>query len=231
MNTRTVSLLLVLVLAGCDGDGDPPMTMMGTDAGPGGGGDTDAGPVTPGTDAGPGGGGGLDGCPATLPEVDVRFEGCGTVSACGGDPTGTWVYEDVCVEVETPDLSGVCPAARIEDLTGTARGCVALDGSTVSRNVSGDISWTVVVPASCTFGMGCGAIEAALGITCTMDAGECRCPMSDSFASNEDDSYTITGSVLTTGDGSQYDFCVQGGELSYQERGDAAAEPGINVLR
>lgn len=239
MNTRTISLLLVLALAGCDDDGSSMMPgtdsgppAPGTDAGPGGGG-TDAGPGGGGADAGPGGGGGLlDGCPATLPEVAVRFDGCETLSACGGDPTGTWVYDDVCVEVPTPDLSGVCPAARVEELEGTARGCVALDGDEVARNVSGDLSWTVVVPESCTFGMGCAAIEAALGSSCTVDGGDCRCPMSDTFGSSTTDSYTIAGSVLTTGDGSQYDFCVDGGELSYVERGgDAADEPGINVLR
>lgn len=226
MNTRalTLSLSLLLALGGCDGD---PSDMPMNDAGPSGG--ADSGELPPGSDAGPMTTG-PGSCPATLPEVSIQFGGCDALNACGGDPTGVWVYEAVCIEDPTPDLTGVCPQARVEDLSGTARGCVALDGSRVTRDVSGETSWTVVVPESCTFGAGCAAIESAIGVTCTLDSGDCRCPMGTTFGTSDADDYTIAGSVLTTGDGGQYDFCVAGSELRYEERDEMADEPGIATL-
>jgi hypothetical protein len=233
-------ILGALALAACSGSPD----MMGSDSGPGGDPGDDAGSMMPGDDAGTmpgddagttagddaGPGGSLD-CPGTLPEVDIRFGGCGELTACGGDPTGVWVYEDACIEDPSPDLSDVCADARIEDLEGTARGCVALAGGALERDVSGSWSATVVVPASCTFGTGCSAVESALasafpGTTCTLDGGDCRCPIGDDWASSGGDTYTVAGSVLTTGDGSQYDFCA-GGDLTYRERGDDPREPGL----
>ena len=176
--------------------------------------------------AGSDGGGGST-CPGTLPEVAIRFDGCDAFTACGGDPTGTWVYQDICAADLVPDATSVCAMARVEDLMGTARGCVALDGANVARDVSGEISATIVVPLSCTFGMGCGPIETALSVTCTESGGECRCPYSTSWSENSSDTYTIAGNTLTTGDGTAYDFCVAGSALTYVESGAAAAEPGI----
>ena len=36
--------------------------------------------------------------------------------------------------------------------------------------------------------------------------------------------------TLTLGDGSTYDFCVDGGSLSYRETGSSADEPGVARL-
>ncbi|MCB9594682.1 MAG: hypothetical protein H6719_18325 [Sandaracinaceae bacterium] len=225
--TRTLSLTLCLALTACDGSSTTP----GSDAGPSAMG-TDGGSMT-GTDGGSmtgsdGGGGGA--CPSTSPEVAIRFGGCTPLAACGGDPTGVWVYEDLCVDDVAPDVASVCADARVEDLSGTARGCVALDGVEAARDVTGHISATIVVPASCTFGMGCAPIEAALGVTCTLDAGDCRCPWETDFGETSTDTYTVTGSTLTLGDGSTYDFCVDGGSLSYRETGSSADEPGVARL-
>ncbi|MGE0786755.1 MAG: hypothetical protein AB7S26_13870 [Sandaracinaceae bacterium] len=207
---------------------------MGRDAGPPSG--SDAGPRT-GGDAGPGGGldagppigsdgGGVVGCPSTPPTVDVRFGGCDALSPCGGNVEGVWVYDDVCVAMPMPDLSA-CPQARIEDLAGTAQGCVELDGTMVDRDVTTTVSFTVVVPASCTLGLGCTAIESALGVTCAVDGTDCRCPISETYTASNTDTYTVAGSVLTTGDGHQYDFCVGGAGLSYEEHGASPDEPGV----
>ena len=231
MTNKLVPLLPVLALAlaaplgACDRDEEPDSD---------GGVRADAGAPPPADDGGApipdGGAPPPTGCPVTPPEVAIRFDGCDALAACGGDPTGVWVYEDVCVADPVPDVSDVCATARVEDLEGTARGCVALDGANVGRDVSGRIRGTIVVPTSCTFGAGCAAIESALGTSCTESGGECRCPFEHTWASTGGDTYTVAGSVLTTGDGTQYDFCVSGGALDYRERGEDAEEPGVHRL-
>lgn len=235
---RPISIVLVLFtacLAACDSPSTAPDDDAGSRADTGtpdpdaghvvdvdaGGGDEDAG-QPPGTDAG------------TPSEVTIRFAGCEAFVACGGDPSGTWTYEDICIEDPFPAVRDACAGATVEDPSGTASGRVTLAAGAVVREAHVTLSGTIVIPASCAV-VGCSNIQAALSSTyesasCTGGPTGCRCTVSDEIDILESDTYTVDGSTLHAG-GRSYEFCVDGGALRYRELDDPPLEPGVYTLR
>ena len=214
MTNQKTLLLLCLALGACDGTTSPGTdsgSMMGTDGGP----MTDTGSML--------------GQPA---EVTIQFGGCTDFTACGGDPTGTWDYDSICIEDPFADVRDACGTITFEDTMGTARGRVRLDGATVSRDVTVMISATAIFDPSCAIA-GCDTIEGALRMaltsaSCAANAGGgCDCAISETVRIDETDGYRVEGTQVITDDGTTYDFCVAGGTMQHREIGENPDEPGI----
>lgn len=208
-------------LALCACDGGPS---IGTDSGPTG---TDAGPTgtdgSMGTDAGS-----MLGQPA---EIGIDFGGCADFTPCGGDPTGTWDYTEICIEDPFGDLREACGSITFTDVAGTARGRVILDGVTATRDATVTVSATAILGPGCAVA-GCEVIESALTMavdtaSCSANtSGGCDCAISQTVHISESSAYRVEGTQIIT-DGSTYDFCASGGSMQHRETGDNPEEPGI----
>lgn len=144
-------LALALAAAGCSEPSSLP-TDAGVDAPSG---ETDAGPGE--TDAGPPDGGcDVSPIPGSLPAIAGGFAvedpdaGSSVPVATGGDPTGTWVFDDATFWVP-PAAAAMFDPAR-STVTGTA--WAALDGSELrldfrfETTLMGTIAGTIVRPSS-----------------------------------------------------------------------------------
>lgn len=233
-NLSFLCITLALALGACDGG-----TTTGTDAGTTTGSDSgttmgsDSG-TTMGSDSGTTTG---DDAGSTLGEpaqIDITFGGCTDFTPCGGDPTGTWDYTAICIEDPFAALRGACGDITFEDVEGTARGRVTLDGATATRNVTVTTSATAIFGATCAIA-GCGPIQTALAAavdsaSCAANAGGgCDCAISQTGGVAESSAYRVEGTQVITEDGT-YDFCVSGGSMQHRETGDEPDEPGIYGL-
>ena len=221
----TVSLLFALTACGDDDGGPGPLT--GSDAGTGGGGGPDAG-AGGGVDAGgtsdidAGGGGGADaGGGGEAPDVTISIaESCEDVTPCGGDLLGSWHYTAGCLEDPFGPLYDECPSATVSEQVATARGTITVGPFEVGQDATVHVSARVYVPAECSAGM-CELVEASLAgvvdsASCAPESGGCDCEVEVTDSIVRNDTYTISGGILTSGSGERYAFCVDGASLRYQ---------------
>ena len=61
-------------------------------------------------------------------------------------------------------------------------------------------------------------------------ASACDCDITVPATDTSSDTFTQTGSALTTGNGDTYDVCKTGKKLQYTQTGGAAVTPGIYDL-
>jgi hypothetical protein len=159
------------------------------------------------------------------PTIDIELaESCDSFAPCGGDVVGTWAYTDGCVEVDLSDVSDACPAATI-DATATASGVVRIDDFTIEREATVHTEASIGLPASCNV-LGCAMLADLLAsggdASCTDDgAGGCDCTLSRTDSDRDFDGYHLEESSLITDDGSVYDYCRDGSDMTYSEREDA----------
>ena len=108
---------------------------------------------------------------------------------------------------------------------------MTLDGTTVTRNVSTNVSATAVLGASCAI-VGCATIESALAMvvdtaSCSSNAtGGCDCAISQASDVSESTAYRVEGTQVITSSAT-YDFCVSGDSMQHREVGADPAELGI----
>jgi hypothetical protein len=177
-------------------------------------------------------------------------DGVSSFAACGGDPTGDWTLESVCVSGEAlfarTTMKRDCPQAKAAvamDWTGTAK----LHGGQIVFTVTAESSTTTLtIPDACLKGVACADAVTEPGYACTAGAaGTCVCVQAASGAGGptETRAYTIDGTALvtttTTGE-ERMDFCVKDGTLALQirvgedapagEYGSSSA-PAVLVLR
>ncbi len=240
---RMLGLVVALAFAGCD-DGGGGDAGLGADAGPRGDAgeeSNDAGP--PRTDAGPPN---ADAGPydvGTCTPVTARVVPTCDFTACGGDPTGSWCYTDLCLQQADlfPGIAG-CPASVVDwsGVTGTVTGRLTFDGTTARRVATTQLAGTLGVPASCVPIPGlCGgtvamAINGALGsngsATCAERAGGgCDCDVTVTLGVESEAAYTVAGDVLTI-DGRTFDFCSDASGLSLRETGMMPDEPATQTF-
>jgi hypothetical protein len=152
---------------------------------------------------------------------------CAAITPCGGNLVGTWQVKDTCL-AGMLTIDG-CPTAKTTfdnvKASGTMTFNADLTGS-ASITLTGGV--TVGLPASCTAGVSCAAVEATFkaklaqdptapfsSVACT-GTDPCSCAFVLKGAPmNDNDGYTTSGSVLTQS-GSQSDYCVAGDELKMQ---------------
>jgi len=217
---------LSFLVACSDGTGAPPAN--GSDAGGGG---NDAGA---GNDAAATGDSGISvGDPAP---ISIDFSGkCAAFAACGGAGlVGAWDYTGVCLDDPFAGVKQQCPSTTVKDLKGTVRGRVTFTAVTVQRSSKVDFSATLSLPASCTAGQ-CAAVEKGLkggfdSATCTAAAGGCDCTVSSSSSTSQTDGYSVQGTQVVIADGGKYDFCMNGGKMSYQPVGQSTDPKGYYEL-
>ncbi len=169
---------------------------------------------------------------------NIHVEATCAFTPCGGDPSGTWNYTDVClVDSEVfAALYNACASATVDSASGTVTGSLSMLGAKLVLNATTTVNATVTLPQSCAFGQ-CAQIQGALaqgfpGATCSAGTatGSCTCNISKSTNAVAGGTYTVSGNTVTTSGGRTYDFCVSGSTLEYHETTATNPQLGVYTL-
>lgn len=180
----------------------------------------------------------------TGPFIDLQYQACTPLAACGGDVTGLWRLTSGCVDQGAFDAAKAqCPGIVESNVKFQARGVVFADAAKITRKTEVKFTASLAVPKSCKDANPlaggvptCKDLEAAIkftGIataTCTdvVADGSCTCDVADQTTDNTTDAYTTAGNTLTSG-ARTFDYCVAGSEIKYKET-TAKAVPAIFTL-
>jgi hypothetical protein len=150
---------------------------------------------------------------------------CGTFEACGGDVVGTWGIEESCARAHAAEG---CPTSTVMYSSYNRTG-------TYQFSESGELVMTErtryslheTVPLSCLDGASCVTFESLLesdvggagqtveaDATCRESGSSCSCDVTASITEMLTGSYELDGSILVLSNGAEYDYCVDGTELS-----------------
>jgi len=172
----------------------------------------------------------------------------GTFKGCGGDLTGKWSIDGLCIEGDMKSL--MAAAASSEDLPPECSDLfqsmsVEMSGTIeyANGNQISDVSTTMSIKFKYT--SACLSAQSGLSIKMTQsvcDAFEstvnsnggddmklttscsfstsCNCTLTMSGHSQETVGYTVNGSILTTDDGKKAEYCVSGKNLTIREQSD-----------
>lgn len=168
----------------------------------------------------------------TSATVDVDSS-CPAFTPCGGNPSGTYDYTGGCVDVFA-SVRGMCSGIDASGVKVTLKGSIYfLAGNALKRDVTIDVSGTVLFPASCVANV-CTAAEQGLqstfpGATCTQAGTNCSCTIQKSTTNTNSTTFTVSGNTVTTNDGETYEICDQDGTLQYSGK-SAGAEKGSWTL-
>ncbi len=174
--------------------------------------------------------------------VDLDLSGtCPAFTPCGGDITGTWNYTGACLSDAFAEAKQQCPGLTATNAKGTLIGTITATATTLTRNVTVNAEASLTFPSSCLtdFGGDCSLLQAGINAkykgktTCTAGAsGSCTCDFNgDISPSSQPDTYTVSGTQITTGSGDTYDFCVMGDQLEERKTAGSIPEPGIYTLK
>lgn len=167
---------------------------------------------------------------ASKTEAPVDIDGtCPSLTACGGSISGTYDYTAGCLADAFSAAKAQCPTLDTSGAKVIVKGSLYFSDGELKRAATSTISGSIVVPASCSAGQ-CATVQAALknafdSVTCT-GSSSCTCTISNTSATNNDTTYTVSGSTVTTGDGDTYSFCIEGSKLTYKGKA-AGSEDGI----
>ena len=169
----------------------------------------------------------------TAPTVPLQVAtACPTFTACGGNPSGRWVYDGGCANNPFTNLTAPCSGVTISNPTGTISGCITFSGAlsgTVARQVGWTLTATANFPSTCA-PTGCAPLETAVrayypNATCGTVAGGCDCTVSTSGSVNDNTAYVVTGTDIIAG-GITYPFCAPTGSvMQYREGGSSPQLP------
>lgn len=161
------------------------------------------------------------GLPASCVDARSKF------TACGGDPTGTWLFNDFCPDPATtkaPDpFQGKCAQyVSTAEYTNTAE--VTIDATNVTVG-AGNVSITFKsdYPVQCLIDVSDGGYTmcsqaSSSGSTCTdKGGGQCHCESTNMSqqAAQAPEMYTTSGSTWTSASGDTGKYCVSGDTLYY----------------
>lgn len=184
---------------------------------------------------------------------------CTTFSACGGDPTGTWQSQDLCLPDDFADqvlmdLPAECEGSITVDnvssnttLTFGADGTFTETGSATTelamRFSQACISAAGGQPADeLLIGLFCDQVRDALAdnagmgpaeATCEVVDSSCTCATRQETAVDEGGQFTIEGTqiVYASEGGTSGSFCVQGDQLTIAAPEDAGLEAHVVYTR
>jgi hypothetical protein len=233
MKSKLLGVCVTVVLCsawwtGCSSDSSSSGTNPTPDSGgtPDTGGNTEGGSIDDSGTDGPNQG--LDAA-LTGPFIPITYGACPASAPCGGDVKGTWKLTGGCVtEALFAAAKGQCPTLAESNVVIEARGVVAADAVTITRNSEVKFSATLAVPAACKPGaatcaqigtaiIASGAVKTA---TCVDDGAGCTCQVTNALADSTSEAYTTAGNTLTTGaapNARTFDYCVAASELKYKE--------------
>ena len=158
-------------------------------------------------------------------------------TACGGDPTGIWDIESVCIDgdliaatnADYASISTVC-AQLCSGATLSARGAVTYNAGNFEANAILGLSETLGITAecyaalsgststsaSCTNFMQNLNEEAGTVAACSTNGTGCDCSYTTAVAAAAD-TYSISGTMLVASDGTTTEFCVQGSTMTQRD--------------
>ncbi len=184
---------------------------------------------------------------------------CTTPTPCGGNVVGLWHYQDVCIEDgifgNVQRACGGAAQTEILNRSGTARGAVYFDSTTMARAVIGSVDFGLTTTnPTCVNGFmglgGCTQLPSAFQLagvtgvpgTCALELPDggpspstCTCRLTFAFNDQATDGYSTAANTISTDGGRTFDYCVQGSSMSYKETTPAsirniARDPGISTL-
>jgi hypothetical protein len=199
----------------------------GDETGGKGGGSGTGGSSSKGGSSGTTGKGGTGGTGGTTEPPDGV---CEDITACGGDPEGTWNVTESCFEAVIPffDEPGCenSPGRASIDVSGT----FTFEGGTMTTDLMTSAHVTIVIDDLCaqtqsglegiTAADLCPVINAQFAMTAMLDGSctavpeGCRCDGAQpEMPSQGTDTYDIVGNQIILSDGSAMDYCREGEQL------------------
>ena len=181
---------------------------------------------------------------------------CAAVAACGGDPSGTWRSQSVCLPddfvatLDTP-LPAECQRGVAVERATPATTLTLRDG-TVSEQGSLTLEWVMNFSDDCiraaapgqpsgpeTAAAFCASVGDALGgadspfesSSCSSVGGGCSCEARQVQMIDEADTYTVDGVSVVNAEGERQEFCVNGDELVIMQGGVMGAGVSITYTR
>jgi hypothetical protein len=146
---------------------------------------------------------------------------CTAPTACGGSLAGTsWKYSSICFDQEDlfPGVYAACPASQLNGIGGLAMsGEVAFTATVMTHKLTLTGDGVFQVPVSCA---SCDCVgyrewlQTTWGVTnafCYMDCypdNSCRCLIPVDITIDDSQTYTASGTTLTTADSQTFDYCA-----------------------
>ncbi|MBP9113697.1 MAG: hypothetical protein KBF88_12870 [Polyangiaceae bacterium] len=144
-------------------------------------------------------------------EINTSFK------ACGGDVKGKWNVKQICYFTSTSPIP-TCSDARVTVTASEPQGTIDFDGANaVFVGVQGTLKSDLVLPTSCTLGLGCSVIENEIKKTdpngkCTEASEKCNCSLVSKLGpANETKTYALTEKTIAFGTDPAADYCVESG--------------------
>jgi hypothetical protein len=175
--------------------------------------------------------------PASCQDARAKFV------ACGGDPSGTWMFADFCPDpasLPKDPSNGQCPQYQVAvEMTSTR---VFTITGTTTQNGAGTETQKLIgtFPKSC-FKVDGGAAESCASFDdpeknriCANAGENCTCTETTTTekSAGEPEPYTTSGTTWTNKDGSSSgDYCVSGDILYYREKKADNKEGLLYVLK
>ncbi|HEX6274420.1 MAG TPA: hypothetical protein VFZ53_15365 [Polyangiaceae bacterium] len=189
--------------------------------------------------------GGSGGTGGSLPDGT-----CDDIVPCGGDPTGTWIIRENCLEAVVPGLfEGVPGCENVHPVgSGTLEGTFTFENGVATQSTAQTVDVTVVIDDACAAALSmlpgvsaaalCPLLDAMLMMDpmtpadCAAVGADCRCDATQiTEPTVQTDSYEVTGDQLVLGSGDAFDFCQQGDEMSLSgETVDAMSGATAEIL-
>lgn len=166
---------------------------------------------------------------------------CASFSACGGDITGTWLVDDICVEgdlgAELAAEAGVPSKCNdlYQNIDVTVGGTVSYANGVETPNITMNMTMVAHYSEAClsdiagqTVSMSqtiCEALQSAVtngtsitSATCALSGGACDCTLTSAPTTLTDtDTYTVTGKTLTYSGGDVVDYCATSTTLNLRK--------------
>ena len=168
--------------------------------------------------------------------IDLK-ETCPSFTPCGGAVEGTWDYTGGCAELDLSQLQQACSGITVSNTSATVTARVVFAAGQVNRKYTATGKATINVPAVCAQPAGgCTVLQSEIQsggdtATCSDDGGGgCNCNITSTVNDEKVDSYTVQGDTVVTGDGNSYDFCVNGGSMTYRHSSGGSPEHGSFTL-
>lgn len=160
----------------------------------------------------------------------------GEAEACGGDPSGSWILDEVCTESDLAEmLQQICATAEVGNVVFDAEGSLVVADGVFTRTTTVEAYVEAVIPVSCTFGIDCDIIATGIeaGIegvtaTCTENGQNCDCILDGVLVDESSGTYITDGGILTV-DGDEYYYCSEGDDLLLSPVPEGGGQMGVDL--
>ncbi len=156
--------------------------------------------------------------------------GFGLKNACGGNAVGKWTYKAGCVNLAIfNNFKKLCPTFKASNTAyALTSGKLTLQGGKMTRNVSGVVTSTVLVPFSClgitkscvvAQGIIASLVKGAKA-TCSKVGNACKCKVTLPVKTSDSGTWSSKGGIATIkgtmGVTKSYYYCVKNNTLTYR---------------